>query len=341
VPSKIKLIAGFAAGAFALTLGAATASAQDKVTVGLITKTETNPFFVKMREGAQAKAEELGITLITAAGKYDGDNDGQVAAIENMISAGAKGFAIVPSDSKAIVPTIQKARDAGLMVIVLDTPLDPMDAADATFATDNRQAGMLIGQWAKGSLGDMAKDAHIVFLDLAVNQPTVDYLRDQGFMQGFGIDVKDPNHYGDETDPRICDHEVGEGDQAKGRTAMENALTKCPDVNVVYTINEPTAAGAWEALKAVGKDDGSVLIVSIDGGCPGVKNVEAGVIGATSQQYPLKMAAMALDAIASGELPAIDPQMGFLDTGAQLITAKPVDGVPSISVEEGLSLCWG
>ena len=67
-----------------------------------------------------------------------------------MISAGAKGFAIVPSDSKAIVPTIQKARDAGLMVIVLDTPLDPIDAADATFATDNRKAGRLIGAVGQG-----------------------------------------------------------------------------------------------------------------------------------------------------------------------------------------------
>ncbi|MCX5576758.1 sugar ABC transporter substrate-binding protein [Kaistia terrae] len=309
--------------------------------IGLITKTETNPFFVKMREGAQAKAKELGVTLITAAGKYDGDNDGQVAAIENLIAAGAKGFAIVPSDSKAIVPTIQKARDAGLKVIVLDTPLDPMNAADATFATDNRKAGQLIGQWAKGTLGDKAKDAKIVFLDLATNQPTVDFLRDQGFMQGFGIDVKDPNKYGDEDDPRICTHEISQGDQEKGRTAMENALQKCPDVNVVYTINEPAAAGAWEALKAVGKDDGSVLLVSIDGGCPGVKNVQAGTLGATSQQYPLKMAAMALEAIHAGKIPEIDPAVGFLDTGAQLITAKPVDGVPSISVEEGLKLCWG
>ncbi len=310
-------------------------------TVGLITKTETNPFFVKMREGAQAKAKELGVTLIAAAGKFDGDNDGQVAAIENLISAGAKGFAIVPSDSKAIVPTIKKARDAGLKVIVLDTPLDPMDAADATFATDNRKAGMLIGQWAAKTLGDKAADAKIVFLDLATNQPTVDFLRDQGFMQGFGIDVKDPNKYGDEDDKRICDHEISQGDQEKGRTAMENALQKCPDVNVVYTINEPAAAGAWEALKAVGKDDGSVMIVSIDGGCPGVKNVQAGVIGATSQQYPLKMAAMALEAIVSGKIPDIDPKMGFLDTGAQLITAKPAEGVTSISVEEGLKLCWG
>jgi fructose transport system substrate-binding protein len=342
--TKSKLLLGAVAGAFALTLGVASASAQE-ITVGLITKTETNPFFVKMREGAAEKAAELGINLITAAGKYDGDNDGQVAAIENMIAAGAAGFAIVPSDSKAIVPTIQKARDAGLLVIVLDTPLDPIDAADATFATDNREAGRLIGAWAKGTMGDAAANASIVFLDLAVNQPTVDYLRDQGFMAGFGIDVKDPNRYGDEDDARICTHEISEGDAAKGRTAMENALQKCPDVNVVYTINEPAAAGAWEALKGAGKDDGSVLIVSIDGGCPGVKNVEDGVIGATSQQYPHKMAAMALEAITAfakdGTKPTVDPALGFYDTGATLITAKPVDGVPSISVEEGLALCWG
>src|SRR5690349_5438529 len=336
---RFRLLKLSLAGAAACFLAGTVAHAED--TVGLITKTETNPFFVKMREGAEAKAKELGLTLITAAGKFDGDNDGQVAAIENLISAGAKGFAIVPSDSKAIVPTIQKAKDAGLMVIVLDTPLDPMDAATATFATDNRKAGQLIGEWAKGTLGDKAADASIVFLDLATNQPTVDYLRDQGFMAGFGIDVKDPNKYGDEDDPRICTHEISQGDQEKGRTAMENALQKCPNVNVVYTINEPAAAGAWEALKAVGKDDGSVLIVSVDGGCPGVANVKSGVIGATSQQYPLKMAAMALEAIASGTLPTIDPAMGFLDTGATLVTDKPVAGVESIDTTKGAELCWG
>ena len=62
----------------------------------------------------------------------------------------------MPSDSKAIVPTIKKARDAGMLVIALDTPLDPIDAADATFATDNFKAGELIGDWAKATLGDKA-----------------------------------------------------------------------------------------------------------------------------------------------------------------------------------------
>ncbi len=78
---------------------------------------------------------------------------------------------------------------------------------------------------------------------------------------------------------------------------METLLQRCPDINVVYTINEPAAAGGYEALQAAGKADGSVLIVSIDGGCPGVENVKAGVIGATIQQYPLLMASMALEAI--------------------------------------------
>ena len=333
-----------AAGAVMLGLMGTSAMAQEAI-VGLITKTEGNPFFVKMREGAQAKADELGIELRTFAGKFDGDNDSQIAAIENLIASGAKGFAIVPSDSSAIVPTIQQARDAGLLVIVLDTPLDPIDAADATFATDNRKAGELIGSWAKGTLGEAAANAKVAFLDLAVNQPTVDYLRDQGFMAGFGIEVKDPNKYGDEDDARICGHEMTGGAEDGGRTAMETLLQKCPDINVVYTINEPAAAGAFEALKAIGRDDGSVLIVSVDGGCPGVANVKAGVIGATSQQYPLKMAAMAMEAIKkfadTGEKPAVTEGLDFFDTGAALVTDKPVAGVESIDTTKGAELCWG
>ena len=343
---KLGLIKLALAGTILLGAMAGTAAtAQDGPVVGLITKTEGNPFFVKMREGAQEKAEELGLQLRTYAGEFDGDNESQIAAIESLIAAGAEGFAIVPSDSSAIVPTIQQARDAGLLVIVLDTPLDPIDAADATFATDNREAGRLIGAWAKGTLGDEAANAKIAMLDLATNQPTVDYLRDQGFMEGFGIEVNDPNRYGDEDDDRICGHEVTAGSEEGGRTAMETLLQRCPDINVVYTINEPAAAGAWEALKAVGKDDGSVLLVSIDGGCPGVQNVKDGIIGATSQQYPLKMASMAMEAIdkfaEDGTKPEVDAELGFLDTGATLITDKPVEGVESITSEEGLELCWG
>lgn len=337
---KTALMAACAFGA----LAAAPAMAADGVGACLITKTDTNPFFVKMKEGAEAKAAELGMTLKAYAGKVDGDNESQVAAIESCIADGAKGILITASDTKAIVDSVKKARDAGLIVIALDTPLEPLDAADATFATDNFKAGELIGQWAAATLGDAAKDAKIAYLDLTPSQPTVDVLRDQGFMKGFGIDVADVTKIGDETDPRNICHDITNGNEEGGRKAMENCLQKDPGINVVYTINEPAAAGAYEALKAVGMES-NVLIVSVDGGCPGVKNVAEGVIGATSQQYPLLMASMGIEAIKkfadTGEKPAPTPGLDFFNTGVTLITDKPAAGVESIDSKAGLEKCWG
>ncbi len=337
---KAALFCATALGAAAL---AAPASAQE-VGACLITKTDTNPFFVKMKEGAVAKAKELGVNLKTYAGKIDGDSESQVAAIESCIADGAKGILITASDTAGIVPSVKQARDAGILVIALDTPLEPADAADATFATDNLLAGELVGKWAAATLGDKAKDAKIAFLNLTPSQPTVDVLRDQGFMKGFGIDTKDINRIGDEDDPRIVGHDVTNGNEEGGRKAMENLLQKDPSINVVHTINEPAAAGAYEALKAVGMEK-NVLIVSIDGGCPGVKNVEAGVIGATSQQYPLLMASLGIEAIKkfadTGEKPQATEGKDFVDTGVALVTAKPAEGVDSIDVQKGLELCWG
>jgi len=306
--------------------------------VGLVTKTNTNPFFVKMKQGFEAKAKELGLTPQAYAGKFDGDNDGEVRAIEQLIAAGAKGILLVPSDSTAIVPTVKKARDAGVIVITLDTPLDPESAADANFATDNFKAGELIGEWAKGTLGDKAKDAKIATLDLAANEPTVDYLRHNGFLQGFGIAVKDKKHFATSDSAQIVGSDVTQGSTEGGRKAMENILQKTDKIDLVYAINEPAAYGGYAALKAAGKEKG-VLIVAVDGGCQGVKWVQQGIIGATSQQYPLLMAADGVEAVAkyikTGEKPH------SMDTGETLVTDHPVAGVPSINVEEGLKKCWG
>jgi fructose transport system substrate-binding protein len=336
------LLAGTALALTAMT-GAAFADTHG-TTACLITKTDTNPFFVKMKEGATAKAEELGITLKTFAGQVDGDHETQVAAIETCILDGASGILITASDTSSIVSAVTQAREAGLLVIALDTPLDPIDAADATFATDNYLAGQLIGRWARASLGDAAADAKIATLDLNVSQPTVDVLRNQGFLDGFGIDLADPNVIGDETDPRIVGSDVTDGNEEGGRRAMENLLAQDPEINVIHTINEPAAAGAYEALKSIGREN-DVLIVSVDGGCPGVQNVADGVIGATSQQYPLLMASLGIEAIAKyaedGTLPVPTEGKAFTDTGVALVTDQPVDGVESISVEEGMNLCWG
>ena len=330
--------------ALGIALGITAANAADKPIVGLITKTNTNPFFVKMKAGAEEAAAANGIELRSFAGKVDGDNDSQVAAIENLITSGAKGILITANDSRAIVPAIGKARAAGILVIALDTPLDPANAADATFATDNFRAGELIGQWALKTLGPKATSAKIAMLDLSVNQVSVDVGRDQGFLKGFGIDIGNPAKIGDEKDARIVGHDVTAGNEEGGRKAMENLLQKDPGVSVVYTINEPAAAGAFEALRSVGRDK-DVLIVSVDGGCAGVRNVKDGVIGATSMQFPLLMAAKGVESVKkfaeTGTKPKPTPGHDFFDTGVELITDKPAAGVTSIDTAAALKKCWG
>jgi fructose transport system substrate-binding protein len=289
-----------------------------------------------MKEGATEMANAKGAKLLSGAGKTDGDNAGQVTAMENMIAAGAKTILITPSDSKAIIPSIKKARDKGVMVIALDSPTDPADATDALFATDNYKAGVLIGQYAKAALG--GKPAKIVTLDLFPGHP-VGAQRHNGFLQGFGLKSLDAKSNELAKPAEVVCMADSYGDRAKGQTAMENCLQKAPDVNVVYTINEPAAAGAYNALKKAGKEK-NVIIVSVDGGCEGVKDVGEGKIAATSQQYPLKMAAMGVEAgveyAKSGKKVS-----GYTDTGVTLIAAKPVAGVDSKDVKTGTDLCWG
>jgi fructose transport system substrate-binding protein len=295
--------------------------------VGLVTKTETNPFFVKMKEGAQKAAQAEGMELMSAAGKFDGDNAAQITAIENMVAAGVKGILITPSDTKAIVPAIKKARDAGVLVIALDTPTEPQDATDALFATDNLKAGELIGQYAKAAMA--GKPAKIATLDLAPGV-TVGQLRHDGFLKGFGISEGDPSI--------VCSQDT-QGDQSKGQTAMENCLQKDPGINVVYTINEPAALGAHTALKAKGREK-DVLIVSVDGGCTGTQAVKDGKIAATSQQYPLKMAAEGVKAVVTYAKDG-KKASGYTDTGVTLVSDKPQAGATSKDTAYGLENCWG
>src|SRR5215216_4730129 len=304
---------------------------EEQVTIGLITKTESNPFFVKMKEGAEAAAKENNVKLLTASGKFDTDNASQVAAIENMTTQGAKVILDVPADSKAIVPAIKKARDAGVIVIALDTPTEPQDAADALFATDNLKAGELIGQYAKAKAEEMGIKPKIAMLDLAPGI-SVGQLRHDGFLKGFGIK---------EGDSQIVGAAPTQGDTAKGQAAMENLLQKDPGINIIYSINEPSGFGGATALKAAGKDPKDFILVSVDGGCEAIKNgIKPGIIDATSQQYPLKMASLGVEKGAAAARGGPKPS-GYVDTGVNLITAQPVKGVTAKDAAYGEANCWG
>ncbi|WP_420452325.1 substrate-binding domain-containing protein [Ilumatobacter sp.] len=327
-------------------------SSSDGVGVALILKNTSNPFFVSMSDSARAEAEALGVELTVAAGTEDGDTDTQIAAIEDAVDRGDAGILITPNGD-AVVPALEAAREAGLYTIALDTPPNPADAVDITFATDNRAAGVLIGEWTAATLE--GAPATIAMLDLFDDQViSVDVQRDQGFLLGMGIiDEVDTSGNGEESptgeyrggEYEIVCHEATQGAVDGGRSAMEACLAQDPDVDVVYTINEPAAQGAFDALTAAGSAQ-DVIIVSVDGGCdPGLRLVSEGVIGATSQQYPGRMATLGMEAIAElaagGDAPEVTPGLDFFDTGVSLVTDSPVDGVDSISVAEGREICWG
>jgi fructose transport system substrate-binding protein len=311
--------------------GGGSADSGEQVTIGLITKTETNPFFVKMKEGAQAQAKKDNVKLLTASGKFDTDNASQVAAMENMTTQGAKGILLVPADSKAVIPAIEKARAAGVTVIALDTPTEPQSAVDALFATDNKKAGVLIGQYAKAKAEEMGIKPKIAMLDLAPGI-SVGQLRHDGFLEGFGIK---------EGDPQIVGAASTQGDRAKGQAAMETLLQKDSGINVIYSINEPSGFGGANALKAAGKDPKDFILVSVDGGCEAIeKGIKPGIIDATSQQYPLKMASLGVEKIAAAARGGEKPK-GYTDTGVTLITDDPAEGVKAEDSAFGTENCWG
>lgn len=347
------------AAASAAPASSAAAGGGGPVAVSLITKDSTNPFFVAMQAGAKEAAAASGVDLTVGSGKEEGDDAGQIELIENAIAQGQAGILITPM-SVNVNDAIKKARDAGLYVIALDTPTDPPDAVDITFATDNCLAGEAIGQWAAGKLGgEKATIAQLViFNDRVVS---VDYCRANGFLKGMGIEVPTLEDMagsattgkyttGKGGDYEIVCLEATGANEAGGKTGMENCLAKNPDINVVYTINEPTAFGAVSALEAAGKKIGEdVYVVSVDGGLAGVEGVKAGQIQATSQQYPLKMAALGVEAIktiADGGAPPTNTSANgqFFDTGVTLCTEDPQDTVtaaPQETAQYCIDNAWG
>jgi fructose transport system substrate-binding protein len=321
------------------------------VKVALILKTFSNPYFVSMKQNAQTDASKRGVNLTVSAGRTDGDTSTQITAIDNAIAAGDSGIVITPNGN-AVNSALQKARQAGLYTIALDTAPIPASTVNITFATDNFAAGKVDGQWAAAKLA--GKPADIALLDLFNNQVvSVDVERDHGFLTGMGIPVGDQNINGKE--PTSGKYTGGKGGTYKiacqlptqgaiptGKSAMQTCLQKDPNINLVYAINEPAAQGAAQAIKAVGS---KAVVVAIDGGCSNLPYVADGSIAATAGQYPGKMASLGVDSIyklvTKHVKPATSPGLGFLNTGTKLYTNDPQSGVPSLTASQAKSICWG
>ncbi|MFM0285826.1 substrate-binding domain-containing protein [Paraburkholderia megapolitana] len=300
-------------------------AADAQPTIGIVELQLSNPFFDKLEKSAVETATKHGWKVMTAEATVAGDSSTQIAAIENMINRGVKGITLDNANAYALVPIVRKARAAGIVVVTVNSSLNPMTAADASFETDNVTAGKLIGQWAKARIGTTAP--HVAMLDYDLADRTAN-ARHVGFLQGFGIA---------DGSPQIAGTALTLGNVETGQVTMENLLSAHPDINILYTINEPTAQGASLAIKKAKRD---IIVTSIDGSCSGVRSVASGQIGATVMQFPSKMGQLAVESIIQAAGGGKKPT-GFNNTGTVLITDHPVPGLDSKDSKWGLANCWG
>ena len=271
----------------------------ETVKIGFITKFPVD-FYDTMVDAAKTWNEDHPeVELIFAQGASGTDDEGEIAAIESMITQGVQAIAITPT-SPNVQDALQKAVDGGIKVVLIDNDIPDWDAKTSVVATDNKAGGVLAGEYLAAQL---AEGDTIAILEGVAGAPSlVD--RVTGFQEGLGdgFDIV-------ASLPTDCD-------QTKGLDAAQDILTANPDVTAIYGACGPPIIGAIEAAQAAGS---SVVLVGFDAGPDEVAAIVAGDQLASVAQFPAKMGSMgaqaALDAINGVDVPA------NIDTGTEMVTA--------------------
>jgi len=243
--------------------------------VGLILSTRNNPFFVTLGEGAQAKADELGLELMV----LDSENDPakEFAKMEDLITQDVDVILINPTDSDAVGNAIKAANDAGIPVITLDRGANAGEVV-THIASDNVSGGKMAGEYIIEMLGGKGK---VVELEGIAGTSAA---RDRG--QGF-------NEALEGTDVEVVAKQVADFDRTKGLSVMENILQAQPEIDAVFAHNDEMALGAQKAVEASGRD---IMIVGFDATDDAVMAVEDGMMAATVAQQPSMIGSLGVEA---------------------------------------------
>ena len=240
--------------------------------IGLALSTLNNPFFVSLRDGAQKAADQAGIQLVVA----DGANDSarQADEIANFITQQLNVMLVNPTDSDAVIPSVQKANDAKIPVIALDRASNGGTVA-SFIASNNIVAGRDAAQLLLEAVPEGAKVA------MLVGVPGASAARDRG--QGFtdALADKTMNSKG----VTLVTQQVANFDRGQALNVMQNILTANPDIAGVFCQNDEMALGAVQAIKARNLT-GNVAIVGIDGSPDAITAIKDGDMYATVAQQP-------------------------------------------------------
>ncbi|MFA0132226.1 ribose ABC transporter substrate-binding protein RbsB [Vibrio splendidus] len=240
-------------------------SAQAQDTMAIVLSTLNNPFFVTMKDGAEAKAEELGYKLIVLDSQNDPSKE--LSNIEDLTIRGVKAILINPTDSDAVSNAIRIANRSNIPVLTLDRGASRGDVV-SHIASDNVIGGEMAGHFIMEKVGEKAK---VIQLE-GIAGTSAARERGEGFMNAVnGSDLE------------LLASQPADFDRTKGLNVMENLLAANPDVQAVFAQNDEMALGALRAVQASGKD---VMIVGFDGTEDGIAAVNLGLLGATVAQQP-------------------------------------------------------
>ena len=240
-------------------------SAQAQDTMAIVLSTLNNPFFVTMKDGAEAKAEELGYKLIVLDSQNDPSKE--LSNIEDLTIRGVKAILINPTDSDAVSNAIRIANRSDIPVLTLDRGASRGDVV-SHIASDNVIGGEMAGHYIMEKVGEKAK----VIQREGIAGTSAARERGEGFMNAVnGSDLE------------LLASQPADFDRTKGLNVMENLLAANPDVQAVFAQNDEMALGALRAVQASGKD---VMIVGFDGTEDGIAAVNRGLLGATVAQQP-------------------------------------------------------
>lgn len=242
--------------------------------IGFSISTLNNPFFVTLSDGAKAQAEEMGAKLIVIDAQDDAAK--QASDVEDLIQQGVDLILINPTDSEAVVATVQSANDAGIPVITVDRSAEGGEVV-SHIASDNKAGGVLAGQYMVSLLGEGVKVAELE--GIAGSSAA----RDRG--TGFNEIAKGQLD--------VVAKQTANFNRAEGLTVMENILQANPDIKGVFAHNDEMALGALEAIEAAGKD---IKVVGFDATDDAVKSVEEGKLAGTVAQKPELIGKKAVEA---------------------------------------------
>lgn len=290
----------------AATSAPAAGGAGQPVTIAVVVKSVTSTYWKTVGAGVEAATKaDPSITASFLGANEETDIEGQIRILEAQIAAKVSAIAVAPSQADQVQPTLQKAVDAGIPVVMIDTNIPGFTAQSAFVGTDNKLGGQRAGEYIANALASGDK---VAIIRGAAGDP-VHNLREEGAtepMKAAGLN--------------LVAVQPADSDRAKGQSVAENLLTANPDLKAIYATNDEMALGAYQAAEAAGRGD--LIVIGFDASPDALQSIMDGKMTGSIAQFPTKIGELGV--LTAAKVARGETVEKFVNTGVDLVTKDNV-----------------